>query len=167
MQTKGRHVQSGIRALMTRTKLTQEKGWPRREQAEMCASPLLSADVHSNRRWCSKDVCDEWQESLENEFQGCAASLHITEKQRIGSHLNFIPVPPAHSPQTTPLHHLYPGKESNSQVPTTHLSSKAFTKRACSKGPGTAPPSGTSLLKGRDVLPREPGTNFSPRRKEE
>lgn len=40
--------------------------------------PFLSADVHSNRRWCSEDVCDEWQESLENEFQGCAASLHVT-----------------------------------------------------------------------------------------
>lgn len=73
---------------------------------EVCASPFLSADVHSNRRWCSKDVCDEWQESLENEFQGCAASLHVTEKQRIGSHLNFIPVPPIHSPQTTSLYHL-------------------------------------------------------------
>lgn len=27
LQTKGKHVQSGIRALMARTKLTQEKGW--------------------------------------------------------------------------------------------------------------------------------------------
>lgn len=60
---------------------------------EVCASPFLSADVHSNRRWCSEDICDEWQESLENEFQGCAASLHVTEKQRIGFHFNFIPVP--------------------------------------------------------------------------
>lgn len=96
---------------------------------EVSASPFLSGDVHSNRRWCSEDVCDQWQESLENEFQGGAASLHITEKQRIGSHLNFIPVPPAHSPHShpvtgdnllkrPPLHHGEPGKESNSQVPT-------------------------------------------------
>lgn len=40
--------------------------------------PFLSGDVHSNRRWCSKDVRDQWQESLENEFQGGAASLHVT-----------------------------------------------------------------------------------------
>lgn len=106
---------------------------------EACASPFLSADVHSNRRWCSEDICDEWQESLENEFQGCAASLHVTEKQRIGFHFNIIPVPqnkPSNNSTPPPVTR----KESNSQVPTTHLSSKAFTKRACSKGPGTYPP---------------------------
>lgn len=40
--------------------------------------PLLSGDVHSNRRWCSKYVGDQWQESLKDEFQGGAARLHIT-----------------------------------------------------------------------------------------
>lgn len=40
--------------------------------------PFLSGDVYSDRRWCSKHVCDQWQESLENEFQGGAASLNVT-----------------------------------------------------------------------------------------
>lgn len=30
--------------------------------------PLFSCDVHPNRRRCSKDVSDQWQESLENQL---------------------------------------------------------------------------------------------------
>ena len=40
--------------------------------------PLLSGAVCSDRRWCSKNIGDQWQESLENEFQGGTAHLHVT-----------------------------------------------------------------------------------------
>ena len=63
------------------------------------ASPFLSGDVHSDRRWCSEDVCDQWQESLENEFQGGAASLHVTEKQTENRvPLEFHSCPPGTQP---------------------------------------------------------------------
>lgn len=65
------------------------------------ASPLLSGDVHPDRRWCAQDIRDQRQESLHNKFQGGAASLHVTGKQSIRSLLSVLSFPPA-APSLTP-----------------------------------------------------------------